>query len=156
MNIYEGLQQYRSLFIDTAPIIYFVEENPQFFSVVSAVFEAIDEGRLIAFTSPITLSESLIFPYQQDNEELANIFRHLITNGNNTRFINTNHEIGLLAAKLRVKYNLSLTDALQLATAIDSNCDGFLTNDLQLKRVTEISIVVVKEYLSEPRGLEST
>ena len=48
---------------------------------------------------------------------------------------------------MRARYNLSLTDALQIATAIQSDCDAFLTNDLQLKRVNELSILVVTELI---------
>ena len=56
-------------------------------------------------------------------------------------------DIGKLAAQMRARYNLSLTDALQIATAIQSGCDAFLTNDLQLKRVNELSILVVTELI---------
>ena len=146
MHIQEKLNKHKSLFFDTAPIIYFVEKNLQFFPVVEAIFDAVDSGKIIAFTSPITLSESLIFPYKQENKELADTFCSLIINANNTHFVSIDESIGLLAAQLRVKYNLSLTDAIQISTAINSKCDGFLTNDIQLKRVTEIEIIVIKEY----------
>lgn len=146
MHIQEKLSKYQAVFLDTAPIIYFVEKNPQFFPVVEAIFDAIDSGKITAFTSPITLSESLIFPFKQENKELANVFSSLIVNANNTRFVNIDEDIGFLAAQLRVKYNLSLTDAIQIATAINAKCDGFLTNDIQLKRVTEIEIIVIKEF----------
>lgn len=56
-----------------------------------------------------------------------------------------NSEIALLAAEIRVRYNLKLPDALQVATAIQSNCDAFLTNDLQFKKVSELSILVISE-----------
>lgn len=36
-------------------------------------------------------------------------------------------------------------DALQLASAIQNNCDVFLTNDKQLKQVQEISVLLVDE-----------
>lgn len=42
-------------------------------------------------------------------------------------------------------YNLQLPDALQVAIALTSNCDAFLTNDVTLKRVTELKIIVVRE-----------
>jgi len=38
---------------------------------------------------------------------------------------------------------LSLTDALQLAVAIDANCDSFLTNDIELKRVVELNVITI-------------
>jgi predicted nucleic acid-binding protein len=46
---------------------------------------------------------------------------------------------------LRARYNLTLTDAFQLAVAIQTECDAFLTNDIDLKRVTEIPIIVLSE-----------
>jgi len=53
MNIQEKLSKHSSLFFDTAPIIYFVEKNTQFFPVVEAIFDAVDSGTIIAFTSPM-------------------------------------------------------------------------------------------------------
>jgi predicted nucleic acid-binding protein len=44
-----------------------------------------------------------------------------------------------------MRYNLQLPDALQIATAISSGCDAFLTNDAALQRVIELRILVVSE-----------
>lgn len=49
------------------------------------------------------------------------------------------------AAQLRASYNLTLTDAFQVAIAILSGCDAFLTNDIELKRIKDIPIIVVSE-----------
>lgn len=49
------------------------------------------------------------------------------------------------AADLRARYNLTLTDAFQLAIAIQAECDAFLTNDSDLKRVKEIPVLVLSE-----------
>jgi predicted nucleic acid-binding protein len=47
------------------------------------------------------------------------------------------------AAEIRVHYNLKLPDALQVAVALVSGCDGFLTNDAALQRVTELRILLL-------------
>lgn len=146
MKIQDRLKGMQSLFLDTAPVIYYIEKNPQFFQLVEVIFDAVDRGNIKAVTSPITLSESLIFPFKQSNTLLAQTFSDLIVHANNTQFININQHIGTLAAQLRVQYNLALMDAIQIATAIQSNCDGFLTNDVQLKRVSHIDIVVLQDY----------
>ncbi|MGH7171944.1 MAG: type II toxin-antitoxin system VapC family toxin [Gemmataceae bacterium] len=44
------------------------------------------------------------------------------------------------AADLRVKYRFKTPDALHLAAAIEHACDRFLTNDVQLKSCTEITV----------------
>ncbi len=46
---------------------------------------------------------------------------------------------------LKNGYNLKLPDALQIAVALQANCDALLTNDLVLKRVTELPIIVLSE-----------
>jgi predicted nucleic acid-binding protein len=55
--------------------------------------------------------------------------------------------VGRAAAEMRVKYNLKLPDALQIATAIVAGCDVFLTNDSALKRVQELSVVIIGEVV---------
>ena len=53
--------------------------------------------------------------------------------------------MGEHAAKLRARHNLALADALQFAVALAANCQAFLTNDKRLKRVSELSVLVVDE-----------
>jgi predicted nucleic acid-binding protein len=36
-------------------------------------------------------------------------------------------------------------DALQVAVALSANCDAFLTNDIALKKITEIDMIILKE-----------
>lgn len=42
MNIIDGLAGVSRLFLDTAPIIYFVERNPNFVNLVDPIFERLD------------------------------------------------------------------------------------------------------------------
>ena len=64
---------------------------------------------------------------------------------NEVVFVDINAAIAQDAARIRLLYNLQLPDALQIAIALTSNCDAFLTNDQALKRVTELRILVVSE-----------
>lgn len=52
---------------------------------------------------------------------------------------------GQEAARLRAIYNLTLIDAIQIAAAIQADCDVFLTNDVSLKRVKEIEVLLIGE-----------
>ena len=145
MKIEAALSSVSSLFLDTAPIIYFVEANPLYFAVVEAVFQRIDQGRISAVTSPVTLAECLIFPVRANDAALQKNFSDLIVSGNNTTFVFLNAEDARQAASLRARYNLTLTDAFQISAALASGCDAFLTNDNALKRVTELRVLVVDE-----------
>jgi len=145
MTITEALSGVQTLFLDTAPVIYYVEGHPDYLPIVERFFERIDEGLLTAVTSPITLSECLVLPYRLNAEWLAEHFSALIVNGGNTLFLPINDEIATEAARFRAEYNLSLADALQCATALNASCDAFLTNDLTLKRARELNVLVIEE-----------
>jgi predicted nucleic acid-binding protein len=46
---------------------------------------------------------------------------------------------------LRARYNLRTPDALQISAALETSCQAFLTNDTQLKRVTELRMLILDE-----------
>ncbi len=49
------------------------------------------------------------------------------------------------AADFRVRYNLALADAFQVAASLDGACDALLTNDFTLRRVQELRILVLDD-----------
>ncbi len=69
----------------------------------------------------------------------------MIVSGQHTRFHVLGQQEAQRAALLRASYNLSLTDALQVAAALSAGCEAFLTNDFGLKRVTELRVLVLDE-----------
>lgn len=145
LKLSDQLQAITRLFVDTAPVIYYVEENERYLPLVQIVFDRLDTGLLTAVTSPITLAECLVMPYRLKNVDLRQAFADLITGGSGTEFALLDHKQAERAAELRARYNLSLTDAFQVAIALTTNCDAFLTNDIALKRVTEINVIVLDE-----------
>lgn len=145
ISIEDRIGSITTIFLDTAPVIYYVEDKQPFSALLEPFFAHIDQGVLTAVTSPITLAECLFYPYKQQNIQLVKAFRNLLVHSPNARFIPTSAAIADRASQLRVTYNLRFADSLQLATAITASCDAFLTNDKQLKRVTEMQIIIVDE-----------
>ena len=51
------------------------------------------------------------------------------------------------AGRLRGRYPaLKTVDALQVAAALDNGADAFLTNDLKLRQIKELRVIVLKDY----------
>lgn len=50
MNIQESLEGVTRLFLDKSPVIYYVEQHPQYLPIVSVVFARILDGSLMAVT----------------------------------------------------------------------------------------------------------
>ncbi len=69
-EIDEALAGIRQLAIDTAPIIYFIQQHPRYDNVVTDIFRRIDQGDLKAVTSVITLTEVLVHPIQAGRSDL--------------------------------------------------------------------------------------
>ena len=58
------------------------------------------------------------------------------------------HEIAQTAGRVRGQYSfLKCMDAIQIAAGMEVNADAFLTNDIQLKRIKEISPCILKDFL---------
>lgn len=150
MNLNEAFQDVTFLFLDTAPVIYFVEQHPAYFPIVNTIFDRIDRGEITAVTSLITLAECLVIPYKTEAVQLQQTFWELITTAQHTLFFPTDADMAKRAARLRAEYNLTLSDAFQIAAALETGCQTFLTNDIALKRITEISILVLNEFTIVP------
>jgi predicted nucleic acid-binding protein len=148
MTLSDELGQISTLFIDTAPIIYYIEAHPHFGPLVKEVVDAFQSGSIRAFSSVITLAEVLPKPIQKGHEELAARFNEFLRRGRNFTLVEISAEIAEKAGRLRGEYPvLRALDALQLATALEMHVDAFLTNDTKLKRVEEINVLILKEFL---------
>ncbi len=100
-------------------------------------------------TSPVTLAECLVRPYNLGQTQLQQEFIELITDNDNIEFVPiANQILAIEAAQLRAKYNIQLPDAFQIAVALASNCEAFLTNDAILQRVTELRVLVLNDFRS--------
>jgi predicted nucleic acid-binding protein len=145
VTVTDALRGVTRLFLDTAPVIYFVERNPTYATRVDQVFDRIDAGVLPAVTSPITLSECLVLPISQGLLPAQQDFTDLVVSGANVTFVAIADAIARSAAELRARYNLGLADAFQVATGLAAGCDALLTNDGTLRRVQELRIIVLDD-----------
>jgi predicted nucleic acid-binding protein len=145
MKLDDAFQTVNLLGLDTSPFIYFVERNSLYVDVMREIFKRLTSGDFQARSSVITLTEVLVQPLRQNNQNLAGKYRDLLFNGINFKLIPLNSSIAETAARLRAQYNLRTPDALQIATALENGCDAFLCNDKDLKRITDLKILVLDQ-----------
>ncbi|OGR02686.1 MAG: hypothetical protein A2511_00285 [Deltaproteobacteria bacterium RIFOXYD12_FULL_50_9] len=97
--------QGKTVGLDTAPIIYFIEEHPVYLETVVAFFKAMDRGEFVAVTSTVTLLEVLVHPLRNNMSTLATEYREILLNSSlNTKDLSG--PIAEQAAQLRANYNL--------------------------------------------------
>jgi predicted nucleic acid-binding protein len=135
----------KTVYLDTAPLIYFIEGNNQFHSKLLPLFTANAANELGFITSTITLLEVLVKPLGDGDLLIAQQYRDILTNSPTLQLISIGPAISEEAARLRAQYNLRTPDSIQLAAAKIGNADIFLTNNADLKRVAGPQIVTLME-----------
>lgn len=137
---------YHKVFLDTTPIIYFLDDDVNFGNKILCIFEEILGDKKQMVSSAITCTEYLTFPYRTGNLEKVNAFFEFCRDCGIILY-SLNLDIAKKAAEIRAKYkDFKTMDALQLASACVQGCDLFLTNDKQLRQFKEITCITVGEW----------
>ncbi len=145
MRIDIALQAVQRLYVETAPLIYYVEEHPTYISKMHRIIDLIETTPLAAFSSVLTLTEVMVQPLIKGDKHLAQEYRDILVNSGDYTLVAITTAVADSAAGLRARYNLRTPDALHVATAIQSSCDALLANDAGLKRVRELPVLVLDE-----------
>jgi len=132
------------LFFDTPPVIYLVEEVPHYFDSVTLFLARAIQNEVILVTSAVTLAETGIKPKKFKQTDLETKFERVLKSTFQVQPITW--DVAKISATLRAKYtSLRGMDSLQIACAIATGCDAFITNDRKLKIVKEIRIQQIKD-----------
>lgn len=138
--------EYNKVFLDTTPIIYFLDEDINYAEKVKKIFSDILENEKQMITSTITCTEYMIYPYRMRNEEKIGAFLEFLTDCD-IPMCSIDVKIAMKAAQIRAEYkDFKTMDSLQLAVACVKGCDLFLTNDKQLKQFKELKCVTIDEF----------
>ena len=96
----------------------------------------------------ITLVEVLPKPVETGNEKLVKQFSDFLIKGKNISLVDISTDIAESAGKLRGRYTFLRTmDAIQIAVSLKVEADAFITNDVKLKQIDDLKIILLKDYL---------
>lgn len=134
---------YKKIFLDTAPVIYYLEGIQPYYSIIrDIIFGGLKSGAGF-YTSTVTNTEYLVVPFREKNLlKIGNFetFKKLLT----VNVTDIDDKISITAAKIRAAYSsIKGMDALQVAACIETGCDVFVTNDKQLLHISEINPVLI-------------
>jgi predicted nucleic acid-binding protein len=135
----------KKIFLDTAPLIYYIEENPYFAKPLNELFVAGEKKECHFVSSIITLIEVLVLPMREKRDDIIKKYEMILTHSSSMEIVDINVKIAKTTARLRADYSLKTPDAIQIATALHCSADYFLTNDKRLKSIKEISIILLED-----------
>ena len=136
--LWRDLTQGQLVVVDSAPLIYILEDHPAFAVLFTGLFEACEAGQLQIAISTITLAEVLVGPLRQGNEALAK--RYEVALGD-FDVIPVSQAIAITGARLRARLGLRLPDALQAATALELGAAAFVTHDRDFSRLEGLRVI---------------
>jgi predicted nucleic acid-binding protein len=134
--------QGKTIGLDTAPLIYFIEEHPTYLETILNLFETVESGEVTAVTPTVTLLEVLAHPFRSNNKDLATEYRDILLHSKVITY-DISAPIAEAAAQLRSRHNIRTPDAIQIATAMHAGASHFLTNDARSPAIPSIEILVL-------------
>ncbi len=132
--------------IDTALVIYLIEQEPRYLPHILPLFTEADRGDRVLVTSALTLFEVLVVPYRARNLALAERYEALLTQSRGLRLIDLSLDLLRAAAQLRAAASIKTPDALQLAAALATGCRTFVTNDRRLPAIPGLRVIQLSAY----------
>ena len=130
------------IFLDTNPVIYYVERPPVWGPKAAARLAALKAAGDQAAVSDLVRMECRVGPLKLANAVLLNDFTTFFSSPDVQVFPVTAAACDR-ASVIRAAHGFKPLDALHLAVAVDNGCGRFLTNDLRLSRFTGIPIEVL-------------
>lgn len=131
--------------VDTMVFIYLLEGNKAYLPLVRKLFERMEKGNLKVVSSCISYLETFSSPLL-DLKRL-DLYRRFFLTSKNLLLKEIDQPTADWAAMIRRNYQLRTPDAIQIASAIISKADLFISNDQSCKKVKEIKTLVLKDYL---------
>ena len=139
------MTDFKRVFIDTAPIIYFLENSSIYMESMKKFFTRCMKEHIQIVTSTLTIEEYLVSPYSKGKLEYVDNFKKFIEYMN-IEVVDIDSSIAEQGAKIRGQYkNFKAMDALQIATSIVKKCDMFFTNDKQLRQEKELPCMTMED-----------
>jgi predicted nucleic acid-binding protein len=142
-RLHTFLRRQRRIALDTSVFIYQLEANPRYLAFTDRIFSWLEKRGCGAVTSTITMTELLVQPYRDGDDERMDQFYGLLSTYPNLEWIAPDLEIADLAAQIRAVHRLRTPDALQAATAVRSQAMGLITNDPVFERVPGFETLVL-------------
>jgi predicted nucleic acid-binding protein len=153
MSILDVLPPGGVVALDTVVWIYEFENHPTFGQVTRTLFrDGFGSGRCRAACSLLVLGEILVQPIANSRGDIADQYRKVLSSGPDLTVWPINREVVEAAAVLRAKYQIKMLDAIHAASAVVHKGNLFVTNDGRLRRIAEVPVVILADYLPASPG----
>lgn len=135
------------VYIDANLFIYAVEGYRKYSALCDAIFRSIEEMKIHAVTSELTLAEVLVHPQRNNDVWAIAKYEDLIQSRYDLRVTPITRDILRTASKCRATMGLKLPDAIHAATAQLVGSEFIFTADQNFRAPSPIQVVTLDEML---------
>lgn len=148
LKLRRAVERHKVISLDTAPLIYYIEDVAPYADLVEPVFGLLENHSLRAVTSTVTIAEIPTKPFADKNFSLADEIKFTLKSFSALSVLPVDEKLAEAAALIRARYAIRLPDALQVAAAIQGEATLFLTNDKRTKKVDAVEVLVLFDFLN--------
>lgn len=139
------MTDFKRVYLDTSPIIYYLEHSQLYVWKMKGFFEHCLDRHVQIVTSVLTFEEYFVYPYASGKTELIDNFKRFVKYMG-IEVVDIDREIAEKVAEIRGRFkNFKAMDSLQIAAAVVSKCDLFITNDKQLRQEDELPCMTMDD-----------
>ena len=149
-DLVAALRRHRNVGFDTLVFVYHIDARPPRALPADLALQAVISGSISGVTSVLTLLELAIKPLRLGRPEAATAYETLVKSIDNLAVVGIDDRTTRTAAELRAQYWLRTPDALQIAACIRHGATAFLTNDRRLRRLREIEVLLLDDFVDPP------
>ena len=126
-------------FLDSAVVIYYVEQSPTFGPLAIAKLAALIKLNHELVVSDLVRMECLVGPLRARDSQLLAAY-HAFFHSSPVRVVPVTPLVCDDAASIRANFGFKPLDSLHLAAAIANGCTSFLTNDQKLAQFSKLTV----------------
>lgn len=136
--------------MDSGPVVRLLQMHPDYYPVVSGILDMVYEKNIQVLVSSVTLFEICCRAFDAHEGVLARQYREFFENSANVRVCDVNSEVSVKAAEIfavasRTNHKLTEAESVRLATAFVNGADCILTENVNFRDATDITVVTLDE-----------
>jgi len=143
MGLKEALRGKR-VYFDTNIFIYLLEGNKSFENPISCIRELIEDEDIFIVSCDLTYTEML--PIHARNEDEA-AMNHILKFLSEFEMVGLSRKLMIQAGILRGELGMKTPDTIHVVSAIESECDVFLTNDDGIRVPKGMQRIIISDYV---------
>ena len=136
------------IYLNASAFIYSVERIEPYRTLLEPLWQQAQSGQFTVVSSDLVVLETLVKPLREKDTFVEQLFVRLF-DASEVMLIPTTRALWEEAARLRADTGLKTPDALHAATALHAECTLLITNDSDFRRVENLNVAVMEDYLND-------